>query len=71
MADRVRYAFQAARPIAAQPVNLTTKIREIIEGGPPEDLVHNFHSLFSEKIEATHKLARDAAKQHALLEDLI
>ena len=31
-------------------VNLTTKIREIIEGGPPEDLVHNFRSLFSEKI---------------------
>ena len=52
-------------------VNLTTKIREIIEGGPPEDLVHNFHSLFSEKIEATRKLARDAAEQHGLLEDLI
>ena len=52
-------------------VNLTTKIREIIEGGPPEDLVDNFHSLFSEKIEATRKLARDAAEQYGLLEDLI
>ena len=52
-------------------VNLTTKIREIIEGGPPEDLVHNFHSLFSAEIEATRKLARDAAKQYGLLENLI
>ena len=52
-------------------VNLTTKIREIIEGGPPEDLVHNFHSLFSEKIEETRKLARDAAQHYGLLEDLI
>ena len=52
-------------------VNLTTKIREIIEGGPPEDLVDNFHSLFSEKIEATRKLARDAAEQYGLLEDLV
>ena len=52
-------------------VNLTTKIREIIERGPPEDLVKNFQSLFSEKIEATRKLARDAAKQYGLLEDLI
>ena len=52
-------------------VNLTTKIREIIEGGPPEDLVDNFHSLFSEKIEATRKLARDAAERYGLLDDLI
>ena len=52
-------------------VNLTTKIRDIIEGGPHEDLVHNFRSLFSEKIEATRKLARDAAKHYGLLEDLL
>ena len=52
-------------------VNLTTKIRDIIERGPPEDLVHNFHSLFSEKIEETRKLARDAAKHYGLLEDLL
>ena len=52
-------------------VNLTTKIRDIIERGPPEDLVHTFHSLFSEKIEATRKLARDAAQQYGLLEDLM
>ena len=52
-------------------VNLTTKIREIIEGGPPDDLVQNFRDLFSEKIEATRKLAEDAARQYALLEDRV
>ena len=52
-------------------VNLTTKIREIIEGGPPDDLVQNFRDLFSEKIEATRKLAEDAARQYGLLEDRV
>ena len=34
-------------------VNLTTKVREIIERGPPEGLVASFHKLFGDKIEAT------------------
>ena len=34
-------------------VNLATKVREIIERGPPEDLVASFHKLFGDKIEAT------------------
>ena len=34
-------------------VNLTTKVRELIERGPPEDLVANFHKLFGDKMEAT------------------
>ena len=52
-------------------VNLTKKIREIIEGGPPDDLVQAFRGLFAEKIEATRKLAEDAARQYGLLEGLI
>lgn len=50
-------------------VNLTKKIRQIIEQGPPEDLVANFDKLFSEKIEATRILAREAARTYGLLPD--
>ena len=49
-------------------VNLTAKVREIIERGPPEDLVASFHKLFGDKIEATKQLAREAAQQYGLLE---
>jgi hypothetical protein len=48
-------------------VNLTKQIREIIEQGPPKDLVANFHLLFREKVEATRELARQAARVHHLL----
>ena len=48
-------------------VNLTTKVRELIERGPPEDLVANFEKLFREKIEATRHLAREAARKYGLL----
>ena len=50
-------------------VNLTNKIRDIIEQGPPEDLVANFDKLFHEKIEVTMELAREAALNYGLLPD--
>ena len=50
-------------------VNLTNKIRDIIQQGPPEDLVANFDKLFHDKIEATMELAREAARTHGLLPD--
>ena len=49
-------------------VNLTTKVRELIERGPPEDLVANFHKLFGDKMEATKQLAQEAAQKYGLLE---
>ena len=48
-------------------VNLTKKIRDIIEQGPPEDLVANFDRLFREKVEATRQLAQEAASFYGLL----
>jgi hypothetical protein len=48
-------------------INLTKKIREIIQEGPPEDLVQTFQSLFSAKIEATTEIAQEAAKRYGLL----
>ena len=48
-------------------VNLTLKVRELIERGPPEDLVANFQKLFQDKIEATRQLAREAAQKYGLL----
>ena len=50
-------------------VNLTEQIRDIIEQGPPEDLVANFDKLFHDKIEETRELARQAARAHGLLPD--
>ena len=43
-------------------IGLTSKIRELIEGGPPEELVQTFSTLFEDKIEAT-KAAAKAARQ--------
>ena len=51
-------------------VNLTRQIRDIIEQGPPEDLVANFDRLFREKVEATRELAREAARAYGLLPEL-
>ena len=48
-------------------VGLTSKVREIIEQGPPEELVADFRKLFQGKIEATAELARKAAQQYNLL----
>ena len=52
-------------------VNLTQKIRDIIEQGPPNDLVASFDKLFHDKIEETRTLAREAAKAHGLLPDML
>jgi len=52
-------------------VNLTQKIRDIIEQGPPNDLVANFDKLFHDKIEETLTLAREAARAHGLLPDFV
>ena len=41
-------------------IGLTSKIREIIEGGPPSMLAENFERLFRKKIEATSKAAKAA-----------
>ena len=46
-------------------VNLTQKIHDIIEQGPPDDLVANF-----EQIKETRTLAREAARAHGLLPDV-
>ena len=51
-------------------VNLTRQIRDVIEQGPPEDLVANFDRLFREKVEATRELAREAARAYGLLPEL-
>ena len=48
-------------------VNLTKQIRNIIEQGPPEDLVANFDRLFREKTDETMELARKAARAYGLL----
>ena len=52
-------------------VGLTTKVRDIIEQGPPEDLVATFHKLFDEKIKKTKTRATKAAQQYGLLPELI
>ena len=51
-------------------VNLTRQIRDIIEQGPPEDLVANFGRLFHQKVEATRELAREAARAYDLLPEV-
>ena len=48
-------------------VGLTTKIKEIIEQGPPEDLVANFKKLFETKMRDTKALAMRLAKDYDLL----
>jgi hypothetical protein len=41
-------------------VGLTSKIREIIEGGPPTSVAENFDRLFRKKINLTMKAAKAA-----------
>ena len=45
-----------------QSVGLSDKVRSIIEGGPPEDLVASFHKLSDTKIKNTKAEAIHAAK---------
>ena len=41
-------------------LRIDDKIKDIMEGGPPEMLVGNFKRLFGAKIEPTRKAAREA-----------
>ena len=52
-------------------LGLGKHIREIIEGGPPTDLVESFETLFSEKIQNTKVYAEKLAKQYGLLPSLL
>ena len=47
------------------------EIRQLIEGGAPEDLVQSFHDLFGEKIAATKEVARQAAERYGFLPHLL
>ena len=44
-------------------IGLSSKIRTIIEGGPPEGIVQCFNALFADKIEATHAAALQAKRR--------
>jgi hypothetical protein len=48
-------------------VCLTSKVRDLIEQGPPTELVATFHKLFDAKIKETKALAARAAKRYNLL----
>ena len=48
-------------------VGLTDKVREVIEQGPPEELVATFDNLFDRKIKDTKAFAVEAAKHYNLL----
>ena len=47
-------------------INLNKKIRDIIEKGPPKELVRTFDTLFAEKIENTHEADKKAARFYGL-----
>jgi hypothetical protein len=44
-------------------IGMSSKIREIIEGGPPEGLVQSFHTLFADKIQKTNVAALEAQRR--------
>ena len=50
-------------------VGMGPHIREIIEQGPPEDLVQNFDVLFGEKMKRTEKIAKEAVLKYGFLPD--
>jgi hypothetical protein len=52
-------------------VGLTEKVRDIIEQGPPQDLVATFSKLFKAKIAKTKAEAQKLAVKHGLLPGLI
>ena len=47
-------------------INLNKKISDIIEKGPPKELVRTFDILFAEKIERTQEIAKEAARFYGL-----
>ena len=44
-------------------IGLSSKIRDIIEGGPPEGMVQCFNTLFDDKIEKTNAAAMAAKRR--------
>ena len=44
-------------------IGLTDKIRDIIEGGPPQELVQTFSNLFDDKIKSTKAAAKEARQR--------
>ena len=48
-------------------VGLGLRIREIIEQGPPEELVQSFDALFEDKMKRTKKFAQEATLKYGLL----
>ena len=44
-------------------IGLTSKVREVIESGPPEQLVQTFSSFLADKMENT-KAAAEQARKH-------
>ena len=50
---------------------LFSKVRDIIEQGPPEELIATSHKLFDKQIKDTKALAVEAAKRYGLLPGLI
>ena len=44
-------------------IGLSDKNREIIEGGPPDNLVQIFHTLFQDKAEQTLAAALEARRR--------
>ena len=44
-------------------IGLSEKIREILEGGPPEGVVQMFSTLFAQKIEDTRAAAKEASER--------
>ena len=51
------------RPSELITVNLTDKVRTIIESGPPGELLETFETLFGERATATRQEAEEACKQ--------
>jgi hypothetical protein len=52
-------------------VNLDSRVRDIIEQGPPQELVSTFNTLFDQKIETTKAVAIHAAQRYGLLPELM
>ena len=54
-----------------KPLKQEHKIRDLIEGGAPEDLVQSFHDLPGTKINGTKQFARQTSEDYGLLSHLL
>ena len=48
---------------ALRSVGLNEQVRSLIEGGPPDEVVGEFETIFRDKINATHKAASEVVKR--------